>query len=165
MYSLQRRRERYFNIYIWKILEKLVPNINNKIKANFTTKHGRKCEIIVKSNTTYSKLKDQISDLGVKLFNLLPKALRNATKIKVDKFKSLLNNYLQTIPGKPHILGKSYQNHRAPSNSLVDIISAVNLDRGRIFHPEESFESLQKVQKKVSNQSISSYTESNANTF
>ena len=31
LYSLQRRRERYMIIYLWKIIEKKVKNINNKI--------------------------------------------------------------------------------------------------------------------------------------
>ena len=33
LYSLQRRRERYISIYVWKILEGLVPNISNSSTA------------------------------------------------------------------------------------------------------------------------------------
>ena len=31
LYSLQRRRERYINIYIWKITQHMVPNIDDTI--------------------------------------------------------------------------------------------------------------------------------------
>ena len=31
LYSLQRRRDRYIIIYMWKIVEKLVPNLNTPI--------------------------------------------------------------------------------------------------------------------------------------
>ena len=31
LYSLQRRRERYYKIYVWKIIEGLVPNFSNPI--------------------------------------------------------------------------------------------------------------------------------------
>ena len=48
LYSLERRRERYIIIYVWKILEGQVPNLKiNKIIAsgNAETRRGRVCKI------------------------------------------------------------------------------------------------------------------------
>ena len=83
MYSLERRRERYSVIYVWKIIENLVPNFShlegdgNK-KGGITwynhIRLGRKC--VTKSvklgpfqQVRYSSLAVQ----GPKLFNSLPK--------------------------------------------------------------------------------------------
>ena len=44
MYSLERRRERYRIIYVWKVLENLVPNIGNDIIRSKThQRRGREC--------------------------------------------------------------------------------------------------------------------------
>ena len=44
LYSLQRRRERYRIIYIWKILENLVPNIGaDKVQSRCSIRHGTTC--------------------------------------------------------------------------------------------------------------------------
>ena len=44
-YSLQRRRERYCIIYIWKIIEGLAPNFSNPITSTFSGRRGRSCVI------------------------------------------------------------------------------------------------------------------------
>ena len=47
--SLERRRERYLIIYVWKILEGLVPNISNSTDRNIQGKdcprRGRMCTV------------------------------------------------------------------------------------------------------------------------
>ena len=45
LYSLQRRRERYCIIYIWKIIEGLSPNFSNPITSTFSGRRGRSCVI------------------------------------------------------------------------------------------------------------------------
>ena len=45
LYSLQRRRERYCIIYIWKIIEGLAPNFSNFITSTFSGCRGRSCVI------------------------------------------------------------------------------------------------------------------------
>ena len=45
LYSLQRRRERYCNIYIWKIIDGLVPNFSNPITSTFSGRRCRSCVI------------------------------------------------------------------------------------------------------------------------
>ena len=45
LYSLQRRREKYCVIYIWEIIEGLVPNFLNPITSTFSGRRGRSCVI------------------------------------------------------------------------------------------------------------------------
>ena len=44
LYSLQRRRERYLMIYVWKILEGHVMNLSNPIMSRLSPRRGRYCE-------------------------------------------------------------------------------------------------------------------------
>ena len=43
LYSVQRRFERYTIIYIWKILESMVPNLSQPITYHFSDRRGRLC--------------------------------------------------------------------------------------------------------------------------
>ena len=45
LYSLQRRREKYCIIYVWKVLEGLVPNFSHPIIATLSDRRGRSCTI------------------------------------------------------------------------------------------------------------------------
>ena len=92
MYSLQRRRERYIIIYVWKILENLVPNINDSVSCYYHPRHGRKCDIkSLTQRSKYNTIKDQqITVLGVKLFNIIPKSTRDMRDVNVDAFKKSL---------------------------------------------------------------------------
>ena len=129
IYSLQRRRERYIIIYVWKILEKLVPNINNKITANYHKRLGRRCNV----NTSYSNLQQQqINVHGVALFNKMPKHIRDSTNTSLDSFKRTLDQYLTKLPDEAHV--PAHPPRRAKSNSLLDVIGTYNLDRGRAFN-------------------------------
>ena len=129
LYSLQRRRERYMIIYLWKIIEQLVPNVNNSISVTYNDRLGRKCKICVHRN----KLKShQITGIGVSLFNILPRYIRNITNKDIGSFKSTLDKYLLMLPDEPHILG--YCGRRSTSNSLVDTIKTWNIESGRTFN-------------------------------
>ena len=78
IYSLERRRERYRIIYVWKILEGLVPNINDKVKATQSNRRGRHCSIPSINNT--GKLdtiyRSSVAVHGAKLFNAMPKHIQ-----------------------------------------------------------------------------------------
>ena len=43
LYSLQRRRERYIIICVWKILECQVPNLSPPIRSRTSYRRGRTC--------------------------------------------------------------------------------------------------------------------------
>ena len=45
LYSLQRRRERYCIILIWKIIENKSQNLSDPILCNFSDRRGRSCAI------------------------------------------------------------------------------------------------------------------------
>ena len=131
--SLQRRRERYQVIYLWKIIEGIVPNpfvaFQDNVSSGFSVKlsarNGRTC--VFPSSNRHSSIKFQnIRNSSFiihasKLFNALPKQIRNISNCSVDAFKEKLDTFLQTIPDMPHLpgLGKYCQ---ASSNSLHDMI-------------------------------------------
>lgn len=126
MYSLQRRRERYRIIYIWKILENMVPNINNKVSPYFHVRHGRKCRIpLINANSKVKSAQDSsITFQGVKLFNVLPKEIRNISKVKLEVFKSALDAYLAQIPDEP-LLTHYTASRKASTNSLLDMAPTI----------------------------------------
>ena len=95
LYSLERRRERYQIIYTWCVIEGLVPNFNytkmERVAFTHTWIHDleekNKCHF--KSvNTKHRNIwKGCISDSGLRLFNNLPKHLRNTTNCSKLSFK------------------------------------------------------------------------------
>ena len=102
LYSLERRRERYRIIYVWKILEGLVPNINCKIISTQHVRLGRKCKIPIVKNGRLQKARNaSLTVNGVNLFNALPKSVRDLSGVKVETFKSALDTYLKYIPDQP----------------------------------------------------------------
>ena len=75
LYSLQRRRERYIIIHIWKITRHMVPNIDgtmgHKIKTRKHPKHGTQCVIQYPTNTNpaQSLQENAITVFGPRLYN------------------------------------------------------------------------------------------------
>ena len=129
LYSLERRRERYMIIYIWKILEGQVPNICDvkgldQITAKWHPRRGRECTlppIIRKAVAPVKRLREaSLPVRGQQLFNILPSAIRNITDCSVDSFKRRLDKFLSTVPDEPQIPGYTAQ-RRAESNSLLDM--------------------------------------------
>ena len=105
MLSQERRMERYRILYVWKILEGQAPNCGITL-AQENERLGRKCAIPgLKSGgrkliQTLREHSFQIN--GPRLFNCLPKKLRNM-KCNQDEFKVELDNYLCNIPDEPRI--------------------------------------------------------------
>ena len=122
IYSLQRRRERYRIIYTWKILENLVPNVNDCFKHKDHPRLGRLC-VSKYAGPNNSRLRDSTLNIqGAKLFNAMPKNIRNLKNIPVEKFKNALDKHLQTIPDEPQIRGYTGC-RRVDSNSILDMKS------------------------------------------
>ena len=120
MYSLQRRRERYRIIYTWKILENLVPNINGKIVSKDHIRLGRVC-INKFSNSKSQKLRDgSVTIDGPRLFNSLPKRIRDLRGISLAKFKQSLDSYLANVADEPQIPHYTAC-RRANSNCLTEM--------------------------------------------
>ena len=120
IYSLERRRERYRIIYVWKVLENLVPNINGKIKENQTVRRGRHCTTptVTGSGRVANILRSSFTVHGVQLFNAMPQHVRDATNVPVASFKKILDRYLSNVPDEPLIPGYTARK-QAETNSLL----------------------------------------------
>ena len=132
VYSPQRRRERYRILYVWKILEGLVPNVNSEIASYNHIRHGRKCEIkrIIGKNKICTILEQSFSIQGLNLFNLLPKHLRDLKGVSLDVFKKGLDSFLSQIPDEPQLTGYTAI-RKTDSNTLFDMIKIVSFSRDR----------------------------------
>ncbi|KAK3886931.1 hypothetical protein Pcinc_008940 [Petrolisthes cinctipes] len=93
LYSQQQKRDRYRVIYMWKILEGQVPNpAPLALQAYTTERTGHKC---IRSSLP-TRAPERIRTLlassliheGRKVFNALPKEVRNTTGCPVENFKS-----------------------------------------------------------------------------
>ena len=104
--SLQRRRERYIILQVWKILHALSPNDLN-IQFATTSRFGVKAQIpcLNKSSSMrhQSMYDSSFAVLGPRLWNTLPNQLRAIAD--TSKFKHQLTEFLLTIPDKPPASG------------------------------------------------------------
>ena len=108
LYSLQRKRERYCIIYVWKVSERLVPNFSHPITciATLSDLRGRSCTISYvnvgrKGTLAFNSFRWR----SIRMFNGLPKYLRNITLCSVNSFKTQLYNHLIKIPDLPSLPG------------------------------------------------------------
>ena len=133
MYSQERRMERYRAIYVWKILEGISPNCG--IEVTSSDRRGREVRVPPSKGTgrihTLREASFQIH--GARLFNSLPKIIRNLKNISIEDFKNNLDKYLQSIPDEPklpcYIPSACNQVNASPSNSIIDQARAVNVRR------------------------------------
>lgn len=123
VYSLQRRRERYRIIYVWSILENLVPNPKpDKMIAKSHPRFGRTCSVpAVKAGPFSHQIYASFVVSGSRLFNCIPKEVRDLSNCSKGVFKTSLDNFLKTVPDEPQISGYT-ANRRADTNSLLDMI-------------------------------------------
>ena len=130
LYSLQRRRERYIIIYVWKMICGLVPNIGIVTKEH--QRHGIQCNVRKISTRAPAKIQTicsaSLKVRGCKLFNLLPKHIRNLKDITVENFKQKLDRFLNTIPDQPSLPGYF---QRAENNSLLAQVALQLSDASR----------------------------------
>ena len=121
MYSLQRRRERYICIYIWKILEGHVPNFGIRHYSN--ERRGRLCIVPPVQTGAKQRLQtirhNSMGVYGPRLFNWLPVWIRNMSNCSVDVFKRALDRHLVLIPDEPRV-PKLVKYCQKGGNSLLD---------------------------------------------
>ena len=106
LYSLQRRPERYCIIYVWNLIEDLVPNFSKQIVCTHSERRGRYCVVsyvnIGRSGTlAYNSFRWH----AMRLFNYLPKFIRCTTSCSVYSFKHTHDSYLMNIVDHPCVLG------------------------------------------------------------
>ena len=124
MYSLERRRDRYTVIYLWKILQGQAPNMlgNDQIRTVENPRLGRLCLLPPLNNKSSKHIQtlreNSFSVFAPKLFNELGPDLRNFNG-SMEAFKNRLDCFLQTIKDEPH---DPEEPPMAASNSLRDQI-------------------------------------------
>ena len=127
LYSLERRRERFCIIYVWKIMNNLAPNFGGAesgiISFYENSRRGILCVIPELVRGASSRLKtirdNSLGIRGPRLFNALPPELRMpATEDppSIDAYKSKLDKFLARIPDEPKV--RHYSNATS-SNSLI----------------------------------------------
>ena len=127
LYSLERRRERYCIIYVWKILEGLVPNLTGRsqVMGRSTIRLGRTCvvpPVVTAAKNRSQRLREgSFCVKGPMLFNSIPSHLRNMTGVSHVEFKKELDKFLKTIADEPLMCGYTAR-RRAESNSLLHMI-------------------------------------------
>ena len=119
VFSQERRRERYQICFLWKLSQGLISGYS--ITWQFHERRGRLAvpNSIPKSAATKVK-KARERTLGVhgaRLFNLLPKNLRNENSGDFPLFKNHLDIFLATIPDQPTTPGLV---RAAVTNSVCD---------------------------------------------
>ena len=116
--SLQRRRERYVILHIWKIINGFAPNDISVVHYEHI-RLGIKCRIPNLLNaaprSTKTAYDNSFAVRGPKLWNILPREINTITSL--DPFKRRLTAFIKdSFPDKPPVHGYSCSN----SNSLVD---------------------------------------------
>ena len=131
MYSLERRHKRYLVLYVWKVVNGLVPNMSgpNKLTTYRHIRRGLLCNVAPVNNRclcSIRTLKDGSFIIrGPKLFNELPINLREYNG-SIDGFKHRLDIWLSTIKDQPS-LPNYYQ--PAAGNSILDQLAQLRAER------------------------------------
>ena len=101
----------------------MVPNIDGTMGHTIKTKqhprHGTQCVIQYPTNRNQAQSlqENAITVFGPRLYNSLPKYLRDIESVKPEKFKFELDKFLELIPDQP----KMPNNVTASgSNSILD---------------------------------------------
>ena len=115
--SLQRCRERYVILHVWKILNEKTSNDVN-ISFYESSRYGLLARIpplTVSSSPKAKSLYDcSFSVVGPTLWNIVPKSIK--TLSSMNAFKSSLDKFLNEVPDRPHLTGYAVQNN----NSLLE---------------------------------------------
>ena len=114
--SLQRRRERYIILHMWKLLH---GHTSNDLQIQFHAKPRKGILAIVPSLNRVSSLRHQslydnsFAVMGPRLWNSIPYNLNTIEKFV--PFKNMLTTFVLAVPDKPPVRGYSTPN----SNSLL----------------------------------------------
>ena len=116
--SLQRRRERYTIMHVWKIIKGLAPNDIN-IESYEHIRLGVRCRVppLPRRAPAYAKsiYDSSFAVTGPKLWNILPRSVTCAPSL--ESFKSRLTSHIMgSYPDLPPVPGYTSPN----SNSLLD---------------------------------------------
>ena len=123
LYSLERRRERYTILYVYKIYRGIAPNFESErwtIKTKYSERRGLHCELPSICTSATARVKTMVEQSfavrGPRLFNSIPLSLRTGS-LTFDSFKRHLDVYLSKVDDEPSL--PNYPS-RWSSNSLLD---------------------------------------------
>ena len=123
LYSLERRRDRYRVIYLWKTIEGLVPPLG--LSPTWNPRRGRTVKPVDVARNAATWVRNakahSFRHESVRMWNLLPIGIRNTTHVSVDSFKRRLDNYLTNIPDQPRLPSLTSQ-CITTSNCLLEMI-------------------------------------------
>ena len=131
LYSMERRRERYEILYIFKTMKRLVPNIGLNWKD--APRRGR---VLVppavhrnSSCAANTMRRNSFRGKAAFLFNALPAHIRNIPlSTPMDSIKRAVDKYLKTVTDEP-VLDGCFRSTDAASNSIVhQIVRRSELD-------------------------------------
>ena len=85
-----------------EIAEKLVPNMHSPLKTIYSARRGRLFEVLpVNRDALGTICHNSFKWSATRMFNSLPKYLRNISNCGVNSFKSKLDYYLNTLRDDP----------------------------------------------------------------
>ena len=114
--SLQRRRERYIILHMWKVLHSITSNdLNIEFVHRPRLGHHAKVPVRNRSSSAFhlSAYEHSFAVMGPKLWNCIPYVLNTIRDL--PSFKSQLTVFLLSVPGTPPARGYTQAN----SNSLL----------------------------------------------
>lgn len=120
-------------------MQGLVPNVNRQIQSKMNPRLGRKCCVSIIKPFSYSKTREaSFTNHAPKLFNVLPKQLRNETKAPLAKFKSMVDNFLKLVPDEPQLPNYTIC-RRAESNSIIHMVEHITENKSRAANPISAY--------------------------
>ena len=124
LYSQERRRERYQIIFLWKVAQGLVKGYQASFVQN--DRRGRLMQLAPLCSKSPAAVKrareSSLQVRGAKLFNCIPRELRDTFTGTPDQFKARLDEWLSTIPDQPTVPSRQ---RAAASNSLLDQVQFI----------------------------------------
>ena len=125
VYSQERRRERYQICCVWKISQGLMEGYS--LDWVWSERRGRLAvprTITKNAPSSVKKARERSLGVhGVRLFNLLPKHLRNEDSGDFPLFKNHLDLFLATVPDQPTTTGLG---RAAATNSLLEQVQLLD---------------------------------------
>ena len=118
----ERRRERYQMVFLWKVAQGLVHGY--KVTFYQSERRGRLVQLAPLCNSAPAAVRNARENsllvMGAKLFNCMPRDLRDTFTGTHVQFKFKLNEWLTTDPDQPTVAGRQ---RAAASNSVLDQIN------------------------------------------
>ena len=133
LYSISRRNERYRMIYIFKSLNGFTDNCG--IFSHYTENSGRLLHCINAGKYAVSLRENSFHYIGPRLYNSLPRYLRDDYLSTPAQWKTKLDELLSLIPDQPSttegVTGVCDPNTALPSNSILHWLPTLGLSNRR----------------------------------